>query len=376
MDPLAMEALAVFFFLFFLLATAIQLLYWLGIFRRLHSAATPVSISTPAPVSVVICARNEAPNLRQHLPAFLKQQHPQYEVVVVNDHSSDESLDVLLDFQKEYPNLAVLNVDSPHSGGKKRALAAGIEAARFDNVVLSDADCSPASPAWLQSMASPLSSSAQLVLGYGAYRYQPGWLNRWQRFETIYTAIQYFSFAISGVPYMGVGRNLAYRKSLFTRYGQLRGFRHLLSGDDDLFVNRAARPGATAWVLNPDAFTWSVPVRTWRGYYRQKKRHLSVGHHYRREHQWLLAMFSVSHLAHYGLGALVIGMHASWWPLVLSVFGVRMVVVATIGGLVSASLKARDLAFWFWLLDGLLCFYYLLFAPVLFTGSRFVKQWK
>ncbi len=371
-----METLAAFFFLFFLLATAVQLVYWLVIFRRLYRPPLADPGSVPAPVSVIICARNEASNLKQYLPAFLQQQYPVYEVIVVNDNSSDESLNILLDFQKEYPNLAVLNLDYPHSGGKKRALVAGIEAARFENLVLSDADCSPASPAWLQLMASPLNSGAQLVLGYGAYKHQPGWLNRWQRFETIYTAIQYFSFAISGIPYMGVGRNLAYRKNLFDRYGKLRGFRHLLSGDDDLFVNRAARPGATAWVLNPDAFTWSVPVRTWRGYYRQKKRHLSVGYHYRREHQWLLAMFSVSHLAHYGLGVLVICMHTSWWPLVLIFFGVRMVVVATIGGLISAGMKARDVALGFWLLDGLLCFYYLLFAPVLFTGSRFVKQWK
>lgn len=373
-----METAAAFLLPFFILVTLVQVAWWRQFgraFRQLAQSAKNES-SPPPPTSLIICARNEAENLKRHLPLFLAQNHPKFEVVVVNDHSDDKSLDILLDIQKKHYNLALVNLSDPVKTGKKVALSAGVEAARFENLVFSDADCYPASPNWLSQMSALLVDPHSLALGYGGYQQRAGWLNRWQRFETIYTAIQYFSFAVFGIPYMGVGRNLAYRKSLFLRVGGLRGHMHLLSGDDDLFVNQAASAPITTFTIAPTAFTWSIPAASLRGYYRQKQRHLSAGRHYRPEHQWLLGSLSISHLAHYGLGATVGWLQPQWWPFLTGMFLARMAVVFRVGRDASRLLKAPDLVGWFPLLDLFLLIYYLLLAPALFTGSRVVKQWK
>lgn len=377
-----MDTLAAFLLPLFILATCTQLVYWGAIFTPFaqalasqHRSSVPPDVPLP-PVSIIICARNEADHLRRHLPLFLSQNYPEYELIVVNDHSIDESLQILLDIQNSYHNLAVVNLIGPDKPGKKAALSKGVEAARFESLVFSDADCKPCSPQWLQKMSAPLAQNHQLVLGFGAYQQAPGGLNRWQRFETVYTAIQYFSFTLLGIPYMGVGRNMAYRKTLFLRTGGLRGHAHLMSGDDDLFVNQAADPHQTTWVAEPEAFTLSVPTATWRGYYRQKQRHLSVGGHYRREHQWLLGLLSASHVAHYGLGLGVLAIQPSWWPILSGLFLARMAVVFLVWRTVSKQLQATELTPWIPILDFLLLGYYLLLAPVLFTGSRVIKQWK
>src|SRR5690606_29715318 len=128
---------------------------------------------------------------------------------------------------------------------------------------------------WLKKMVAKMKGDAQLVLGFAPYTEAPGFLNKFIRYEAVYTAMQYLSFALAGIPYMGVGRNMAYRKQLFHQAKELEKHRHLASGDDDLFVNEVATKKNTAIQLDPETFVYSTPKLTWRGYKRQKTRHLS-----------------------------------------------------------------------------------------------------
>jgi glycosyltransferase involved in cell wall biosynthesis len=233
-------------------------------------------------LSVVICARNEEQNLKAFLPLFLEQDYPEFEVVVVNDCSSDESEEVLMEMAVRYDRLRYTSISAHERNirGKKLALTIGLKAAKYGHVVLSDADCYPVTGLWLQRMASNFSDTHKIVLGYGGYERRKGLLNTIIRYETTFTAIQYLGYAIKGSPYMGVGRNLAYKKSLFFENKGFATHYHVLSGDDDLFVNQNANGANCAVEFSPESHTRSKPEMDFRSWFLQKKRHVSAGTYY------------------------------------------------------------------------------------------------
>ena len=219
----------------------IQLIYTIVFFGRLAFRKPAAKNPQLPPVSIVIAARNESDNLFENLPKILDQYYPaEFEVVVVNHQSIDDSKYLLDALQRSYPHLVVMEVErSKHlKASKKLPLTLGIKKARFEHLILTDADCSPSSDHWLVRMAEQFSEQKQLVLGYGPYKPEPGLLNKVIRFDTTMIAVHYFSMAINGMPYMGVGRNMAYTKTLFNSVKGFKSHYALASGDDDLFVQQ------------------------------------------------------------------------------------------------------------------------------------------
>ena len=360
----------------FLGATGIQLVYW-GV---LYAGLIPKIPSQQAPspskhgVSVIICAKNEAQNLQKNLPHILSQDYPNFEVIVVNDHSSDNSWDIILEFQKKSPTLQPINLKRESSLGKKEALTRGIAASKYDLLLLTDADCSPASPDWITLMAGSLSDTKKIGLGYGPFYTHKGFLNTISIYETVLTAISYLSFSVVGLPYMGVGRNLIYQKSLFTNIGGFGDHAHLTSGDDDLFINQVANDKNTTMIIEPSAFVFSEAETSWQGYYYQKSRHLSTGSSYRLIHKVLLGAFSASHFLHYGSLIVLFLFHHYLWILSIG-YGVRILFVVYVMGSLAGKLSAKKIKPYIPILDFLYVFYYLIFAPSLFK-TRNRKKWK
>ena len=280
----------------FCAVTGIQLIYYWLIFGRFafHKPATNENFSPP--VSVVIAAKNEYHNLKENLPLILNQDYPDFEVVVVNDVSDDESIFLLQDLEKEFPNLTVITLsqDLNFFQGKKFPLAIGIKSARHEYLLLTDADCKPASKNWIRHMAGSFSPQKTIVLGYGKHEQSSGILNQIIRFETAFTALQYFSWALWKIPYMGVGRNLAYNKSLFIDNKGFISHYKVNSGDDDLFINRVANKKNTRIQIHPDSFTLSKAKARYREWWIQKRRHLSTGKHYKAKHKIMLGTYSAS----------------------------------------------------------------------------------
>ena len=204
-------------FITFALAAAIQLFYYLFFYLSVHVFKSDNKKIDKQPVSVIICARNEAENLKMFLPSVLKQDYPDYEVIVVNDCSEDNSYEVLGNLQDQYPHLKVSNInkDPKFSHSKKLAQVVGIKASHNDILLFTDADCQPDSDKWLENMASHFDKKTSFVLGYGGYAKKTGVLNKYIRYDCMFIAMQYLGMAIRGIPYMGVGRNMAYRRSLF-----------------------------------------------------------------------------------------------------------------------------------------------------------------
>ncbi len=275
----------------------VQLLYYWLLFSKLaFLRKQPPATTEQPPVSVVMAARNEYHHLKKNLPALLEQKYPDFEVVVVNHASDDETADYLKELQNSYPQLKVVTIerDLNFFHGKKFPLSIGIKSAAHEILLLTDADCRPASPYWISRMASNYDNKTEVVLGYGPYAKEKGFLNRLIRYDTFLVALQYLSFALAGKPYMGVGRNLSYRKSLFLKNKGFISHYSVASGDDDLFISEVARKENTRVELSPEAFVYSEPQHQFNDWLRQKRRHLTTGKKYKPKYKFLLGTFGLS----------------------------------------------------------------------------------
>lgn len=266
-------------------------------------------------VSVVICAHNEAQNLRLNLPKILAQDYhqeqiPRYEVIVVNDRSEDDSKQLLEEFQRTWPQLVVVTIsaDEPRTfPGKKYALAKGVQAAKNDWILCTDADCAPSGNKWLQKMVAPLQNGKEIVAGFGAFNKEDSWLNAFVRYETLHTFHSLQAFAAAGLPYMAVGRNMAFHRSVFIKAQQHPAWSKIPSGDDDLLVSFCATKDNFAVVQHPDSFTWTNAEKTLASYLHQKQRHVSTGKFYPFRVKMLLGLWALS--------------LALWWLLSVGYFG-------------------------------------------------------
>ncbi len=328
----------------FCLAALIQCYYLLFDLSQLGFTKAKVPDGATPPVSIIICARNETKNLRTFLPDVINQDYPEFQVIVVNDCSWDESGKYLEEMADAFPNLKIVTLKEqekyPH--GKKLALTLGIKGAAHEYLLLTDADCLPASRNWLRSMAQNFVTGKDLVIGYGAYQKLPGLLNKWIRFDTAYNAMFFLSRALKGKAYMGVGRNLAYRKSLFFNNKGFANHYHLMSGDDDLFVNETASATNTAVEINPDSFTYSIPKTSWSMWLFQKKRHMSTGAYYRSADQFYLGTYFGSLTFFYLLAIILILLKQSPAVVVL-MFTIRLTIQLVVFGKGMQKLKENDL---------------------------------
>lgn len=303
----------------------IQLIYYWIIFRRLAWYNQISASGKQEGVSVVICAHNEFYNLRENLPFILGQNYPEFEVLVVNHASDDDTSFLLTELEKRYPNLKAIEIkqDLNFFSGKKFPLSIGIKSAKYNIVLLTDADCKPSSGEWIAEFQSQYTGNTEIVLGYGPYNRSLGLLNRLIRFDTAHIAIQYLSYALSGMPYMGVGRNLSYNKEIFFRNNGFISHYRIRSGDDDLFINRVASKENTSIMVQPGSYTYSTPKRTFEKWFTQKKRHLSTMMHYRFKHKFLLGTYSSSLWMFYFLFILLLSLNFPIIP-VLGIFIIRL----------------------------------------------------
>ena len=274
--------------------SSVLVLYYL-VFLRFALARKKDRKQPDIPVSVIVVGRNEAENFKKNLPELCKQTYPNFEVVAVNDQSLDDSKDVIEELQKEFPNLKLVDVavNDRFWLGKKYGLTLGIKAASHDNLLLTDADCIPNSPEWISEMVSSFSSQKALVLGYGKYELNKSLVNLFIQFETVHTAVQYFSWALVGMPYMGVGRNLAYNRQLFFDKKGFVNHMHIPSGDDDLFVQEAGTRKNTAVVFHKESHTVSEPKKNFGDWVKQKQRHYKTSKYYKPGHKFILGLYGI-----------------------------------------------------------------------------------
>jgi glycosyltransferase involved in cell wall biosynthesis len=273
------------------------------VFSKFSFSSQEKPTSKKPPVSIIITCKNEAKNLKQNLFHFIKQDYPIFEIILVDDASTDATLSIIKDFKKKYELINYLSIpaSNTYQGNKKNAVTQGIAIAKYENLLFTDADCIPNTNNWIFEMSSHFSDQKQLLLGYGAYKKTTAWLNKLIRYETVLTAWQYFSYAQYGMAYMGVGRNMGYTKSLFNEVSGFSSHRDLLSGVDDLLVNQAAKNDNIALIWNPESHSISQPKTNLKEWLHQKRRHITTASHYKKIHQFLLGLFFISQLAFFSL---------------------------------------------------------------------------
>ena len=245
--------------------------------RKIKKGDVPHTVEQP-PVSIIICARNEGDNLHRFLPLVLEQNYEDYEVIVVNDGSCDDTEEIIKDLQKVYHNLYITNIpqETRIISHKKLAITVGVKAAKNEILLFTDADCRPLTPNWITSIVRNFNDQTEFVLGHGNYYREHGFISKMVSYDTLTIAMQYMGFALLGYPYMGVGRNMAYRKSTFFNHKGFAGFLHVASGDDDLLINAFGKKHNTRIEPSLEAETLSLPKTTFRDWYYQKLRHLST----------------------------------------------------------------------------------------------------
>ena len=327
-------------------------------------------------ISVVIAAQNEEANLRYLIPALEEQEFGGWwEIIIVNDRSTDSSRELLENWKKQIDRLRVITIkDLPRGvNGKKNALTRGIREAEGDIILLTDGDCMPASTQWISSMAGQFREGIDIVLGFSMYRDSGNhWLSAFTYYETIYTAIQYLGFALTGSPYMGVGRNLAYRKSVFQESGGFDQHVEITGGDDDLFVQEHANSANTSVVLGLKATTWSNPKSGLGEYIRQKIRHLSVGRRYSPAIKRKLAVFTLSHIFGYIFMGVLMGVPGGiFWA--AAGYGTRILLVLATFKTTCQKLEIPFIAGRILLMDLLFPFYYVIVGMI--TLFRKKIQW-
>ena len=345
--------------------TLIQIFYYLYFYLALHFYRSEAS-GNLQPVSVIICARNEAENLKKFLPAVLEQKYPEYEVIIVNDCSEDNSYEILGQYLLKYPHLKVstINKDPKFTHNKKLAQFIGIKASKNELLLFTDADCTPDSDKWLEGMASKFDDKTTFVLGYGGYFREKGILNSFIRYDCMTIAMQYLGMAIRGVPYMGVGRNLAYRRSLFFANKGYGAHNQLASGDDDLIVNGNATAENTVVQFSSGTHTRSVPANSVSEFIKQKKRHYTTAPHYKLRDKILLMTEPASRLIFYSsLTVLLINLYL--WPYVLAIFGLRLIIQAIVFILVSKKLNERGIV--------PVSLFFDIFSPVIYSAIYISK---
>jgi glycosyltransferase involved in cell wall biosynthesis len=369
----------------FYVSLAIQLFYLLIIFGRFaffykkkHSASSQEKEA----VTVVIAAHNERTNLKKLIPLLFQQDYPNFDVMVINDRSFDGTKKVLEQLMAVYPRLRTVTVHyTPgHVTPKKYALTLGIKVAKNDVLLLTDADCTPKTDKWIELMTAPVRQEAKdFALGFSQYDSQSGFLNKWIQLETIWTAIQYVSFALWKSPFMGVGRNLCYRKSFFMDKKAFKGLWQIEGGDDDLFINLHANSTNVAVVVDPESITYSIPKNTWEEYFNQKKRHFNAGKYYTASNKHKVGWYAFSHFLFWvtGLSLLIFSLIDQNWEQILVIMGimvVRSVLITSVFRSARKKLEGNIQVFWSLFFDVMYMGYFWILGSLGYLSKK--VKWK
>jgi glycosyltransferase involved in cell wall biosynthesis len=343
---------------FFIAIVVIQLFYYLIVFAKFSFAKAQEISPKNIPVSVIVCAKNEEENVIKYLPLLLEQDYPDFEIVLIDDASSDNTLDVFEEFEKQHSNIRLVKVKNNEAfwGNKKYALTLGIKASQKEYLLFTDADCYPTSKDWITAMTAQFSKQETIVLGYGSYeKIANSFLNKIIRFETLLTALQYFSWAKIGKPYMGVGRNLAYKKEEFFNVNGFIDHIQIRSGDDDLFVNQAANSDNIAISYSAESFTASAPKTTYKDWFIQKRRHVATANFYKKFDKLQLGLFFCSQLL-FLLVPIILLAFQFQWILVLGLIAFRYLFTWTTIGFAAGKLKEKDVMYWYPIIEIILIF--------------------
>ncbi|PSL05694.1 glycosyltransferase [Cecembia rubra] len=369
----------------FLIAVGVQIFYILIIFGRMsffYKRKIKDPLSNPEGVTVIVAAHNEKENLKKLIPAVCEQDYPNFDVMIINDRSWDGTRGLLEEMMSQYPKLRTVTIEytPDHVTAKKYALTLGIKVAKNDVLLLTDADCIPKSNKWIELMTAPVRNEGKTFsLGFSQYNYGKGLLNQWIQFETLWTGLQFLAFAIWKSPFMGIGRNLSYRRSFFMDKKAFKGLWQINGGDDDLFVNQYANGKNTAVVISPESITLSTPKTSWKSYFIQKKRHFHAGKYYQAGDKLKIGIYSFTHLIFWVTGIyllILLGLEQNWehFSVFLGIIIVRSILLTSVFTSARKKLEGKTKVFWTGFFDLMYLGYFWILGALGYQSKK--VRWK
>lgn len=294
---------------------AIQLVYHWAVFSKVaffKKNGRPKLDEELEPVSVVICARDAYEYLVELIPALLKQDYPDFEIVVVNDCSDDETEEYLKDMERQEPRVKPVQLKQHLNffNGKKFPLSMGIKSAQNDLLVLTDCNCMPVNDQWLRSVVNRYNNRTEIVIGYSPYVQKKSSLNRLMRFDALQNGLLYLSAALNHHPYMGIGKNLSYRKELFYRNQGFISHYTTTVGEDDLFISQVATKKNTEVLIDAENAILTTPTNSLRLWMRQKSSRYSTVSKYSGRARFSLSLFYASQFLFYASFIALIALYA------------------------------------------------------------------
>ena len=360
--------------------SVILLVYYLTLFIKFAFRRPKKNkLHEPQPVSVVMVSKNEAHHLIKSLPKLLSQQYFNYEVVVVNDNSNDETEQVIRDFMTQYPHLKLVNLTSSVTNiqGKKFPLSIGIKSASHEIVLLTDPDCTPASDYWILHISKHFQSKTQIVLGYSTVEKKKSLMNMFVHFDYLQHAIQYFSYALIGFPCMGTGKNLAYTKSAFYEQKGFASHNHFKYGDDDLFINKMATAKNCEIEYAKETITISRYKSGFSAWFSMKKNQISSRKHFKSGHKFVLNTFSCFNFLFYALFAAImpfVYQNLKYLVILLSIFAFKLIIQYIVFGFSASKLEEKRVVPYILFFD----IFYIVISPFLYLSTLFSsrRKWK
>ena len=319
-------------------------------------------------VSIIVAAKNEVRGLQKLLPSLLSQDYPNFEVIIIDDFSDDDSLMYLSSIRDSRLKVVSCTKDLP---GKKQALKEGIGQASGKYLLFTDADCLPTSHHWVKSMVNLAENQPSAVLGYGPFERMSGLAGMVSRTDALDIIRQYTTAAVLGAPYMGVGRNMMYQKADWEKTGGFKSHEHFMAGDDDLQIQQMAKDQHITVCASKEALVYSPPKPTIFEFIKQKTRHIRVSTAYTTKSKFMAGIDPLLRTLFYAgfLVALFLNLSTALW-----IWVSFMVISCLILALLFRKFGETALAIFYPLTDFILfCLY-----PIIFVLSRLKKDmtWK
>jgi len=329
----------------FVVFTGIQIIYYLTFSTLLYPKKKKRQSIDKVPVSVVIFAKNCAPELKKNLPFILAQEYPKFEVVLINYASTDNTLEVLEDFKSKNNHIKILDVENNEAfwGNKKYALTLGIKAAKYEHLLFTSITSEPHSEFWISEMSKQFTKQKTIILGYSKYKKARSLGNLFVRFENLLAAIQCFSLVKSLSPYMAFDDNFAYTKDSFFKVKGFINHIKLKYGENDLFLKDAATKKNTSYTISKNSFVEKEPPTSFIKWFHLLQNKSVLKKQYKFKHQFLISFFTISKLLFYVLGTFLFFFYP-WQimlPIVLTYFLVQFIII----GITAKKLKEPYLIF-------------------------------
>ena len=345
-------------FYVFIIIAFVQILYYLGIFGKFAFAKSKTVTPKRIPVSVIVCAKNEAEKVKQFVPLLAAQNYPDFEIVLIDDASADETLDIFEEFEKQYSNVKLVKVENNEAfwGNKKYALTLGIKAASKEYLLFTDADCYPATTDWITQMSSHFTLNKTIILGYGGYeKVKNSFLNKIIRYDALLMATQYFAWAKLGKPYTGEGRNLAYKREEFFKVNGYIDHMNIRMGEDALFINQAATKKNTTVCFSPESFTYCEAKKTFKEWFAQKRRHDYTATFFSSFDKLQIKLYTITQVLFFILAIVLLSLQFDW-RFVVPVIALRYLAGWITMGYSASKLKEKDVIYWYPIIEIILTF--------------------